>query len=459
MLTQASVPKEERREPLRTTDLIFPSVSTQSSKIWSSIKRSALTISNRLRSIEKDSIFVSCVKDAFNLPLVANERCGSWYVPPESKAGSAYFKSTDGHAGQWSFSLRRLNLQMLDIIEQHQGCIIVDSTRRGKSMPDALSKTVPIWCTVINRALFPEDVAAHNLVTPPSVVSASEHAQVTQRVEDFVADFLSLPLDFAAMRMRISKPLKPLWITPESGLPSSWQGHDRFHTIVLCTASRCIPGGEVFDNDYVQGAADDSESWACGLTPIIFWQSLHDLLNASEDDLPDTIRNIVQASHGRRDEKAPVLVKPTSNIFIGSETKDSEWEAVITCSPPNTETASPNAAGPKRLHLEIGSGKIGSRQLRHELSKVPAFVETLQTSQCPRILLASTESNDHATGVALALLCLYVGQSGCWLGQRSADNPVNKLFIKQRLSWIMASMPDASPSRATLQSVNAFLMG
>ncbi|KAK4997423.1 tRNA A64-2'-O-ribosylphosphate transferase [Elasticomyces elasticus] len=459
MLTQESAPKEERREPLRTTDLIFPSVSSQSSKVWSSIKRSALTVGNRLRSIEKDSISVISVKDAYNLPLVANERCGSWYVPPESKAGSAYFKSTDGHAGEWSFSLRRLNLQMLDIIEQHQGCVIVDSTRRGKSMPDALSKTVPIWCTVINRALFPDDATAHSLVTPPSVVSASEHAQITQRVEDFVAGFLSLPLDPAAMRMRISKPLKPLWVTPDSELPSLWRGHDHFHTIVLCTASCCSPGGEASDNGYVQGAADDSESWACGLTPILFWQSLHDLLNASEDDLPGMIRGIVQASHGRRDERAPVLVKPTSNIFIGSETNDNKWEAVITCSPPNTETASPNAAGPKRLHLEIGPGKIGSRQLRHELSKISAFVETLQTSQRPRILLTSTESNDHATGVALALLCLYIGQSGCWLGQRSAGNAVNKLFIKQRLSWIMASMPDASPSRATLQSVNAFLMG
>ena len=31
--------------------------------------------------------------------------------------------------------------------------ILVDSTRRGKSFPDALSKTVPIWCSVVNRAI------------------------------------------------------------------------------------------------------------------------------------------------------------------------------------------------------------------------------------------------------------------------------------------------------------------
>ena len=35
---------------------------------------------------------------------------------------------------------------------------------------------------------------------------------------------------------------------------------------------------------------------------------------------------------------------------------------------------------------------------------------------------------------------------------------LNKAFIKQRLSWIMASYPSANPSRPTLQSVNDFLL-
>ena len=47
--------------------------------------------------------------------MIANERCGSWYVEPRLKKGSAYFKSTDGHWGQWGFSLRRLNLEVLKL--------------------------------------------------------------------------------------------------------------------------------------------------------------------------------------------------------------------------------------------------------------------------------------------------------------------------------------------------------
>jgi len=35
--------------------------------------------------------------------------------------GSAYFKSTDGHTGEWSFSLRRLNLQLFEVIGAYGG--------------------------------------------------------------------------------------------------------------------------------------------------------------------------------------------------------------------------------------------------------------------------------------------------------------------------------------------------
>jgi tRNA A64-2'-O-ribosylphosphate transferase len=107
--------------PQMTSDLIFPDLATNFSKTLSSLKRSTLSISNRLRSIVDDSEFVLSVADAYKLPLVANERCGSWYIPLERKIGSAYFKSTDGHTGQWSFSSRRLNLQLLDLVAEHHG--------------------------------------------------------------------------------------------------------------------------------------------------------------------------------------------------------------------------------------------------------------------------------------------------------------------------------------------------
>ena len=40
---------------------------------------------SRLKSIEEDSLFVSKVSQLFpNYKLVANERCGTWYIPPQN---------------------------------------------------------------------------------------------------------------------------------------------------------------------------------------------------------------------------------------------------------------------------------------------------------------------------------------------------------------------------------------
>lgn len=182
-------------QPLTQSDIVFPHLSNTPnfSSTLSSLKRSALSITNRLNSITRDSEFVTSVAASYDLPLVANERCGSWYIPLDLKASSVYFKSTDGHMGEWAFSLRRLNLQLLDVVSQHGGCVIVDSTRRGKSMPDALSKTVPFWCCVINRAVFGVEKKgdeALSLFTPPTAVSESENAQMERRINGFVQQFL-----------------------------------------------------------------------------------------------------------------------------------------------------------------------------------------------------------------------------------------------------------------------------
>ncbi len=51
-----------------------------------SLRKSTLSIHNRLASILSDSLFVQAVASHYKLPLVANERCGSWYIPTHLKA-------------------------------------------------------------------------------------------------------------------------------------------------------------------------------------------------------------------------------------------------------------------------------------------------------------------------------------------------------------------------------------
>ena len=65
----------------------------------------------------------------------------------------AYFKSTDGHYGNWDFNVKRVNLQTALTAAREGGCLLVDATGRGKPLPDSFQKTVPIWCCVLNRAV------------------------------------------------------------------------------------------------------------------------------------------------------------------------------------------------------------------------------------------------------------------------------------------------------------------
>lgn len=66
-------------------------------------------------------------------------------------------------------------------------------------MPDALSKTVPIWCAVVNRAVkvaHAKDITWDTaLYTPPGSVSRQEHAQIETRVNGWADSLIvSAPL-------------------------------------------------------------------------------------------------------------------------------------------------------------------------------------------------------------------------------------------------------------------------
>ncbi|KAF2087531.1 tRNA a64-2'-o-ribosylphosphate transferase [Saccharata proteae CBS 121410] len=400
--------------PIQTSDIIFPVLSTDFSTTLSSLKRSTLAISNRLRSIAADATFVCAVADAYNLPLVANERCGSWYIPLGRKKASAYFKSTDGHTGEWAFSLRRLNTQVLGLVGETNGCVVVDSTRRGKRMPDALSKTVPIWCAVWNRLLFPNDVPAGQLHTPPQSVSASEHSQMQDRIDGFVQQARQLGVDLDTLRKQISKPLRPLWITQDSALPAEPPEYSDFIPILLCTASRRVPGGEASEGGYVQGAGDDSEGWAHGLTAQLFWENQEELLRTEEADLPELIgRFVAQSSEVGQTEEA-VLIKPTTSVYIAplaqlAREHVADESVIVACSEqPDLELQ--RRWKSRYLHLKCGTGKLGSRDLRNEIQKIEPFLHNMD-GKIGRILIGCQTGKDISVGVALAILCLYIDDS------------------------------------------------
>ncbi|KAH6843953.1 tRNA A64-2'-O-ribosylphosphate transferase [Alternaria alternata] len=451
-------------QPLKEADIIFPHISNTPnlSSTLSSLRRSTLSTQNRLASIVSDSEFITSVGSAYDLPLVANERCGSWYIPPSQKSGSVYFKSTDGHMGEWSFSLRRLNLQLLDVVKSYGGAVVVDSTRRGKSMPDALSKTIPIWCCVINRAIFGrEEKGEVKLFSPPQAVSESEHAQIETKIDGFVRQFMEIcKPNISELRSKLQKPLRPIWATQLSSLPDSAPSFPDFHPIVLCTASRRVRGAEASESGYIQGAADDHEAWSHGLTPTLFWKHKDALMKTSEEDVPALIERLLKEEGGS--SAVASLIKPTSKLHISASDQMNlaGFEVVVSCTPEPFATSRLKEAGVKRyLHLKCQVGKLGSRDLRTQLPQLLQFFSSFETPTTGNILVCCPTGKDLSVGTALAVLCLYTNEDGKIDTSKSREaKDIGKVFIKQRLSWITTSNPALNPSRTTLQSVNAVLL-
>ncbi|KAG5937469.1 hypothetical protein E4U53_008187 [Claviceps sorghi] len=473
------------------------------SALLTSLKRSTLSLHNRLASIHADAQFVVAAASSASLlrggaaprPLVANERCGSWYVPPGRKAASAYFKSTDGHERAWKFSTRRLNMHLVRLVEENDGVIIVDSTRRGKRMPDALSTTIPVWCTVLNNLLLPAHPLSAHLFLPPHL-PASTHDQIAALIPSFVQSLRELKLPSLPV---LTKPLRPLWITPDSTLlpaPSSScsssssddddmqlrpQGviFDDYRPVICLTASRRVLGSEADARGYIQGAADDTENWACGLTPHVFWDNVDALLSAVDADLPDLIVSLLQKDKAERESQggaaSPVQapVQLTSVISVCPlplpAPPMTPGHGHGACHVVLTDVVTPSDSWVRAVnYMQVGLGKhkTASRNLRLALPAICAFVGAfLQRGHVSgrglesqrRVVVACESGRDTSVGTALALSCYLFDEHGHFRVP-DASLGFTKSHVKARLGSIMTAYPAGNPSRQTLQSVNSFLM-
>ncbi|KAJ1437998.1 Senescence/spartin-associated [Sesbania bispinosa] len=333
-----------------------------------SIKRRDNSLYNALRSIYEDSIFVGEISQLWpQLPLLANLRCGLWYSP--NFHSTCYFKSTDGHTNNCSFSTSRLNLHVTHLAGQKGGCMIVDSTRKGKRFPDSMSKTIPIWACVLNRAIaqfrrdFHVDASpkdkGHEIVQDsngyeydecakiardvssdcdwdcslhlPLWVSATEKASIEKRLEEWTEQLKASGADIASLSACLKKPLRPLWISQKTVIwlnevphHDSWD----FTPIILVSASSSIGISQhrttsEFSWNYIPGAGDDEESWARGLSPTLFWNHVYDLINSGPDVCNQKVADIVEKSrvrHAYKGKSAPqIKVKPLKSASLSHE--------------------------------------------------------------------------------------------------------------------------------------------
>lgn len=142
---------QHRQISVPGTDFFICNQQPSFTQVLRAVKRQEHGIFNCLASVLHDTQFVEEVADLFpGLPLLANLRCGLWYSP--TPAATCYFKSTDGHWGQWNFSTTRINLHVACEAASKGGVIIVDATRRGKTFPVSEDSHFSYLCLVHNTS-------------------------------------------------------------------------------------------------------------------------------------------------------------------------------------------------------------------------------------------------------------------------------------------------------------------
>lgn len=308
--------------------LALPEYATASTTIGSSlrslVKRRESSLCYRLKSIHYDSMFVqqaikmltSRLEKGTCLPEVyANLRNGLWYLP--KFYGTAYFKSTDGHSHIWNFSFKRLNLHFALSAAQNNGAILVDSTRKGKVFPDSFSATVPIWCTVINRAVaqvFQKEKVPGSSNTQwdtelnaPAWVSKEEHKMIMEKLGEWVQELCDDHMGVVrSLATAMKKPLRAMWVSPESTLyPIDFLSLP-FTPIVCISASRVVSSEEFRMRrswPYIQGAGDDEENWANGLVPEVFWKYHKELLAIEQSDLCESRINDIKCQEEKSSKR------------------------------------------------------------------------------------------------------------------------------------------------------------
>ncbi|CCE90129.1 tRNA A64-2'-O-ribosylphosphate transferase TDEL_0A07970 [Torulaspora delbrueckii] len=469
------------------------------------IKKEYKSLRNRLQSILLDYTFLCTeVLPCFpEYPLVPNERCGLWYCNPKDFTQTSYFKSTDGHTNQWDFSSRRLNFHIIPTIAKSNGIIIVDSTRRGKKVPDALSKTIPIWCAVLNHLMLESQggsVKQETLYVPPETVSESEFYSIKSRIPELVEKLKSLEvINGKELHKQLGgKLLRPFWIYPGSSILQSttdiftgevtsdkWIPVDNsIIPIILCTVSYQAQDGvdKRRGFTYVQGAADDHELWSHGLNAKIFWSNI-DILGNQESSEEELERFVSQLSLRGCDlskeiqfsDAFPQIDLVTPELSLGLVIDNLEFNPkligeirqahslVIVLSQsvnfPQKVAEMENASEFISIHKLQSGSKVSSRNLKTELLKIVPLIEKhildLDKQRKP-VLICCNSGTDMSIGLLLVVLCRNYNMD--W--QLNTPTSVSKIVVKKHLAKLISHLKgrNVNPPRATLNSVNSYLM-
>ncbi|GJN92240.1 hypothetical protein Rhopal_005270-T1 [Rhodotorula paludigena] len=386
------------------------------------------------------------------------------------------------------------NLALLPLIKHRQGIVFVDSTRRGKvrlhpsrsatfailtvfafqRFPDALSKTIPLWCATLNRArvlLLPpapdnSSVTAEEwqrqgcLYTSPQAVGRSEHAQIEEKIEVWAQDLASSAYDLSALKA-LDRPLRPFFVSPASTLtPSPASSFPTCYAVICASASKLAEEADGLERalgfTYVQGSGDDHEAWSKGLTPPVFWQHADEILGASREEIDGVIEQILATSSlaalniadpASSSTPSSTQIRST-NLYLrfAASSADSAADDTTLINVGASKAPPPTDSNPLPTSLSAKPGKAGYNSFFSPAYLEPALelaTDKLRQGSkvCVSVLAGEAQSEANDLGVAVALILL-----------------VSKDRIRTRLQWVLEAFPTVNPSRAVLNRVNEFAM-
>lgn len=262
----------------------------------------------------------------------------------------------------------------------------------------------------MNRILFPD--LPLKLHVTPLAVSKEEVDKIEQRLPGFVKDFLKLNLDISHFKKTIIKPMRPLFVCPDSTLPFSPPCYEDFIPIVLVSASRRTEGQGI-EGEYIQGAGDDHEGWASesGLTPALFWENVDAIMSTPDDKLLEMIKALpLRKATTATERNSRDLIKPTKNIYLGSVAliKDKFTHGyIINC----TKDTIPDGAASMIIPFPLDTGKKAAKDIR---LKLEPLLQTLEkpVSSGESVMFVCETGDNVAPVIALACLCRYYDENG-----------------------------------------------
>jgi hypothetical protein len=368
------------------------------------------------------------------------------------------------------------------------GAFLVDSTRRGKEFPDSFSRTVPLWCAVLNAAL-----CGRASVAFPSWVPPSEVAQIEARLDEFAARLRALagadelkPLAASALAAR---PLRCIWASPTRRLDAQELRDLASRFTLLVCVSVSAPEEEAFADRggwyYVQGAGDDEESWARGLSPSLLWTHRAKLLDSTlpADEVEQLVDELV-SGEAAADQPVRLFRVPgaalafafappaaAEDLLNGDQTAGFSRVLVVDSSPPPAASArSDDESDPVHSKGQGPDGKDDEVEDSARAVRVSRFYRPakLTPTWLQRLLPAITRSSREALCADPPVPLLLVSEQSLEVALVAAAAvvlaaspdcpPQDKAAIRACVSRLQSLCPSVFPSRSLAKQLNSFFL-